>query len=247
MKSLEPAHSRDYLAFDLEIARLIPEGRDDWKTFRPFGISCAAVMDRTGAPKLWHGHTLQGVPAERMSRDEVSVLVGYLDAEVRSGKTILTWNGAGFDFDVLAEESGMLETCARLAAGHVDMMFHFFCLKGFALGLDKAAQGMSLPGKTKGMDGSKAPLYWQEGRFQEVLEYVSQDVAATLQVCLAVEKSHSLRWVTSRGTSQILPFPTGWLTVEDAIRLPLPDTSWMRSPWPRSRFTGWMPGFSHDR
>ncbi len=242
MKSLEPAHSRDYLAFDLEIARLIPEGMDDWKTFRPFGISCAAVMDRTGAPKLWHGHTLQGVPAERMSRDEVSALVGYLDAEVRSGKTILTWNGAGFDFDVLAEESGMLQVCRRIAVSHVDMMFHFFCVKGFAIGLDKAAQGMSLAGKLKGMDGSKAPIFWQQKRYQEVLDYVCQDVATTLQVCLAVEKARSLRWVTSRGTSQILPFPKGWLSVETAASLPLPDTSWMRSPWPRSKFTRWMEG-----
>ena len=32
----------------------------------------------------------------------------------------------------------------------------------------------------------------------------------------------------------------GWLTVEEALRLPLPDTSWMDEPWPREKFTGWM-------
>ena len=32
----------------------------------------------------------------------------------------------------------------------------------------------------------------------------------------------------------------GWLTVSEALGLPLPDTSWMSDPWPRERFTGWM-------
>ena len=34
---------RKYLAFDLEIAREIPEG-GDWKANRPLGISCAATL-----------------------------------------------------------------------------------------------------------------------------------------------------------------------------------------------------------
>jgi len=231
---------RDYVAFDLEIARLIPDGAEDWKLYRPFGITCAAAVGSDGQPIIWHGSTPEGEMADRMSREEAGHMVDHLLIEMEAGKTILTWNGAGFDFDVLAEESGRLEDCQWIALHHVDMMFHFFCLKGFGIGLDKAAHGMSLPGKTKGMDGSKAPLYWQEGRRQEVLDYVCQDVITTYQVCQVVERNRSLRWVTSRGTSQVLPFPRGWLTVEDAALLPLPDTSWMRTPWPRSKFTGWL-------
>ena len=231
---------RDYLAFDLEIARVIPDGVDDWKAWRPFGVTCAAIVGEDGQPFVWHGHTPEGEIADQMSREDLVALVEFLEMEAASGKTILTWNGAGFDFDVLAEESDMREACKRIAAAHVDMMFHFFCLKGFGLGLEKAAQGMALPGKLKGMDGSKAPIYWKEGRRQEVLDYVCQDVITTYLVCMAVERSRALRWTTSRGTSQILPMPKGWLTVEEAARLPLPDTTWMRNPWPRSKFTGWM-------
>lgn len=233
---------RNYLAFDLEIARIIPDGAEDWKAYRPFGITCAAVVGSDGEPVVWHGVTPEGDSADRMSREELAALVSYLEAEVAAGKTLLTWNGAGFDFDVLAEESGQWESCRQMSLSHVDMMFHFFCLKGFGLGLDKAAQGMSLPGKTKGMDGAKAPRFWQEGRRQEVLDYVCQDVITTYQICAAVEQRRALTWMTSKGTSQILPFPRGWLTVEEAARLPLPDTSWMRNAWPRSKFTGWMSG-----
>jgi hypothetical protein len=28
----------------------------------------------------------------------------------------------------------------------------------------------------------------------------------------------------------------GWLTVSEAQRLPLPDTSWMDEPWPREKY-----------
>ena len=44
-----------------------------------------------------------------MSQQEAAGLVEYLAAQVEHGYTIVTWNGLGFDFDILAEESGMLE------------------------------------------------------------------------------------------------------------------------------------------
>ena len=67
---------------------------------------------------------------------EVGSLVDYLACQVVAGYTILTWNGLSFDFNVLAEESGMHDECAELALNHVDMMFHIFCLRGHYLGLD---------------------------------------------------------------------------------------------------------------
>ena len=87
----------------------------------------------------------------------------------------------GFDFDILAEESGMLEECRDLAVSHVDMMFHVFCQLGYGVGLDAAARGMELAGKSKGMSGVLAPVLWAEGRREEVLEYVAQDVRTTLE------------------------------------------------------------------
>jgi hypothetical protein len=50
--------------------------------------------------------------------------------DVRARYTIVTWNGTGFDFDILAEESGMLAECKGLAVNHVDMMFHVLCRLG---------------------------------------------------------------------------------------------------------------------
>lgn len=34
-----------YLAFDIEIAKVMTSGETDWKAQRPLGISCAATFD----------------------------------------------------------------------------------------------------------------------------------------------------------------------------------------------------------
>ncbi len=233
---------RSYVAFDLEIARGFPDGVADWRPYRPFGISCAATASGNGDARLWYGRDAAGKPADKMSRAEVVELVEYLQNEVQAGKTILTWNGAGFDFDVLAEESGLEKLCQELAFSHVDMMFHFFCEKGYLLGLDRAAKGMGLPGKTAGMDGAMAPKYWQDGRRDEVLEYVGQDAKTTLRLGQVAEQRGMLNWNSTTGKSQSLALRKGWFSVRQALDLPLPDIAWMKQPMKRNKFVGWMTG-----
>ena len=175
-----------------------------------------------------------------MSQAEAASLVRYLEAQVAEGHTIVTWNGLGFDFDILAEESGLPSECRRLAFTHVDMMFHAFCQLGHAVGMDAAARGIGVPGKLAGMTGALAPVMWAEGKRAEVLEYVVQDARTTMDVATACEARGAMRWIARSGKRRSMGLPEGWLTVEEAGKLPQPDTSWMDDPWPRSKFTGWM-------
>jgi len=229
-----------YLAFDIEISKILPEGVQDWSFHRPLGISCAATLPDDGDVTLWYGKTPSSDFASQMSVDETQSLVDYLASASDSGYQILTWNGLGFDFDILAEESDMLPACRDLALNHTDMMFHIFCLKGYPLGLDKAAKGMGLKGKPIGMSGEMAPRMWKDGQFQEVLEYAQQDVHTTLDLAKVTEIHQQLKWLSNRGKPQFLPLRSGWLTVQEAQNLPTPDTSWMSDPWPRSKFSKWL-------
>jgi hypothetical protein len=229
-----------YLAFDIEIARSIPEGLEDWKSIRPLGITCAATVTSEGELALFPAKDAAGAYTERMTVDQASQLVDHLISAVNAGLTILTWNGLGFDFDILAEESGRKDDCVALAMKHVDMMFNLFCLRGHGLALDKAAKGMGLPGKLPGMSGELAPLYWKDGKQGIVLDYVAQDVRTTLAVADAVASRRTLRWISMNGNEQFLRMPEGWLTVERALKLPLPITTRMRNPWTRAKFTGWL-------
>ena len=186
-----------------------------------------------------YGKDAEGNPQPQMSRAECVALVETLRDYVRQGFTLLTWNGLGFDFDILAEESGMHAACCELARAHVDMMFHFFCRQGYPLGLNAAATGMGLVGKLEGMDGAQAPLLWQQAEYAKVLEYVTQDVVTTLNVAEEVEQRGQIRWRTRSNKPNRVAIPT-WLTVSEALKLPKPDNSWMRDPLTRERFTGWM-------
>jgi hypothetical protein len=234
--------TRRYLAFDIETATACENG-SDWRSCRPLGISCAAtLLADSDQPRLWHGGDDRTRPADRMSREEAVGLVDYLAAQVAQGYTLVTWNGVGFDFDVLAEESGMREECKRLALAHVDLMFHVLCRLGHGVSLDAAARGMGVVGKPEGMNGRLAPALWAEGKREEVLQYVAQDVRTTLELARACEGCGELRWVARSGRLRTMLLPEGWLAVEEARLLPVPDTSWMDEPWPRERFTGWMDG-----
>lgn len=233
--------ARKYLAFDIETAKDVPGTDFNWRPHRPLGIACAATLPRDAQePTIWYGNSADGTPARRMSPDEVRDLVNHLAKMVSDGYNLLTWNGLGFDFDVLSEESGALEQCQNLAMNHVDMMFHVFCDRGFPVALDKAAQALRIPGKPAGMSGMLAPQLWAQGRHQDVIDYVAQDVRIALQVAQTCEKRRSFTWITRKGSVSSMDLHRGWLTVTDALRLPEPDTSWMNDPIPRRQFTQWM-------
>jgi len=229
-----------FLAFDIETAKLLPENVADLFVHRPLGIACAAVVDVEGQHEtLWHGRE-SGTFAAQMSRAEAQRLVHDLARFVEDGYTLLTWNGLGFDFNVLAEESGLQVECECLALAHVDMMFHVVCSRGFPLALDKVAQGMGLPGKPPGMSGSKAPALWASGHQPEVLDYVVGDCRTTVAVARAAEERGGIEWVTAKGSRAAMALPNGWLAADQAMKLTLPDTSWMRTPLTRESFTDWI-------
>lgn len=232
--------TRRFIAFDLETAKVLAADVGDILAHRPLGIACAAaVLSDGGASLTWFGGG--AVPAPRMSREEAARLVSELTARVREGYTLVTWNGLAFDFNILAEESGLTEECSWLALGHVDMMFHAVCVLGHYVGLQKAAEGLGLEGKAAGMSGQEAPASWAAGRHEEVLGYNVQDARLTLAVAETSEALGEFRWRTARGTVARMPLPHGWLTAEEARRLPLPDTSWMSHPPRREKFTAWIP------
>ncbi len=230
-----------YVAFDLEIADDLPG--DDEEMRHDLGITCAATVTDTGRTRVWHDNY-----AERMSKERACELVKYLATQhAENGKTIVTWNGLGFDFRVLQEASGMNVICQSLAINHIDIAFHMLCDKGFMCKLDKAAQGMNMEGKTEGMTGAIAPELWRRDRASQdmVLEYVKQDAVVTAELYERILEDRQMRWVTGRGNLGYW-YPQmsegRLLTVGEAVTLEQPDVSWMDDPsiWDRNRFYGWV-------
>ena len=241
MRHILPEGSRQrFVGFDLETAKPFPEG-SDWRDHRPLGITCAAIWQGEERSDVWHSKDAEGRPLDRMTREDAASLVKRLVALTDMGYTLVTWNGLGFDFDVLAEESGRLDDCVRLAKEHVDMMVHLFCVKGYPVGLAAAAEYVGIAGKFEGMSGVDAVQLWAGGEHDKVLKYVRQDARITAMLARAAEDVGEIGWISKTGRKQELKIPSGWLSVEDALALPEPDTSWMTDPLRRDGFTGWMP------
>ncbi len=198
-----------FLGFDIETAKILPEDFGDLHDHRPLGISCTAIWceDKDKA-EVFYSKNPDGNAAEKMSVDDLSQFVDFLIEKTKQGYTVVTHNGLGFDFDILAEESGRLDDCHELALNHIDMMFHFFCGKGFAIGLNAAAKSIGI-NKPEDIDGSVAPQLWKEGKHQQVLDYVTQDCRLTLDVALTSEKNKKITWLTRKGSTSYFLLPSG--------------------------------------
>ena len=232
-------------AFDLEIAKILPQNVKDLKQHAPLGISCAAVaLSDSDEPEIWSG-------SPQMTEGECQHMVNRLEALVADGYTIVTWNGASFDFFVLAQESGLVETCGDLALGHVDLMVIVTFSKGYYLGLDKALAGAGLEGKLKevplqdgttlsDMSGAMAPALWQSGEEEAVIEYLKGDVTQLLALASSVAQTGAIRWHSNRGKAQSVKVKR-LEAVRECFNLPEPDTSWMSNPPLRSDFVDWIP------
>lgn len=227
------------LAFDIEIANVftIAPGRD-LDEYGPFDISVAATHGTSGESLLWMTRTSQGSPAKHLSRDDARKLLEYLAAEQKAGTAIVAWNGLSFDMRWLGHAAGDMQMASRVAIKMYDPMFQFFKLKGFPIGLAKAGEGMGIRTR-KLMDGADAPVQWLAGNHRLVCDYVMGDAKLTAEVVSAIAQQGEVRWITQRGKPSAARI--GRLrTVQDCMRDPMPDQSWMDDPIGEERFCGWL-------
>lgn len=212
----EVGMQRRYLAFDLAMAEAAPDG--EWRDgHRHSGIACAAMLPSdTGQLVTWYGRMPNGGASSRMSENEAKIMVRTLEDAVREGYILVTWNGLSFDLPALAEESRLETECRLLSSRHVDMMFHVYCIKGQYLGLDAAALGMRLSGRSPGTVGKDAPRFWAQGKHQQVLDYLAEELRITVDVASTCERRKVLLWTNRRGAVLGMDLPNGWHTVQEA-------------------------------
>ncbi len=242
-----------FLAFDTEIAKPVPDG-NDLLAERP-GIACAGFMREGDAQPFVlfdpaDTHQWFDSSTKAMNRAGATLVLDTLIAAVGRGDTVVTWNGAGFDFRLLADETGRHADCARLARRSVDMMFQILCDRGHPLALDTALRGMELPpkihavtlsdGRVMEIDGAAAPRLWQQGEYGAVMAYCGGDVLGTLALAVACQQRQRLSWISKGGRPNQMRLSRRWLTVEECLSLPSPDTSWMTNPIRREDVLQWM-------
>ena len=217
----------------------------DIETTKSSRVACMSVAfsDVTEPVRLYQRVGPNGI-ADWLTSERLCEIVDWLMLKTTvGGYKLTTWNGAGFDFKVIAEITGMYEECRQLVMNHVDMMYHLFCVKGHPVSLKAACIGSRTENKMEGMVGVEVPDLWENKENRgRIVEYCAQDTAVTLQLFRRSLQMGGLHWMSKSGKIRTLMLPDGWLTVEQAMALPEPDVSWMSDPWPRSKFTDWMLG-----
>lgn len=232
-------------SFDLEIAKELPENMVRWEDYAPVGISCAALALSDNDQVIYWS----GIP--KLDKSECIQLVHDLRAIVREGYQLLTWNGTGFDFHVLAQESGLYHECGELALNHIDMMLLVTFRKGWYLSLQKVLDGAGLKGKQKevvlnsgqilyDMDGAKAPGLWAEGEYDAVLAYLKGDVEQPLALAEFISNKKKIVWTSNSGNPMTVCLEK-LQSVRECFDIPEPDVSWMDDPPSRSQFVSWIP------
>lgn len=241
-------------AFDLEIFNDIEPGNE----YVDQGIACAAVAleapGGTRAIERFYNDTgavnQPTIKGERMTKNQVSRMLARL-RQIAQTHDLVTWNGLGFDLKVVAIESGEWFAAGKLALNHIDPMFNILCVLGYPAGLDQVCQGMGTANKVHAvelndgtsktdMSGIAAPAMWRAGEIAAVLNYQVGDVVALLELAKEIRRTRSLKWNSKKGKPQGIPYAFAMATVAEAMEIPLPDTSWMTTPLPRSKFTGWL-------
>ncbi len=219
------ATQRRYIALDIETVKPFPAGAN-WRVHRPLGIACVALHSSAWPePRTLHTLNPDGSIADQMSLDDLQSLVRKLvqwTAPSPEQHILVTWNGLGFDLDVLAEESRMAPECRALAWHHVDLMFHIFCHTGYPVGMATTAAAMGLPGKTAGINGAEACRLWRAGERLKILEYCGQDTKVTLDLALTCEQQQAVHWTSRAGNLNTLALPGGWYKVSQARPNSLP-------------------------
>lgn len=228
-----------YAFFDLEIYKILTDMRN-WPQQAPLGVTCAAVaFSDSNEVRFW------SEPRPMLDKSAISQLITDL-TRISQTHTIVTWNGANFDFQVLALEGGDVETCKSLALNHIDLMYLVYCQRGHFLGLDKCLAGCEVGSKVhevtlsngevlRSMNGAMAPKLWQRGEYQAVLDYLVGDVQPPLRLIEYIRDNHKLRFTGFNGLQEI---PCELMTVAAATQNI--DHHWMTTEGERKKFLSWI-------
>ena len=227
------------VSFDIEISNVFDlRPGEDINKHAPFDVAVAATQVHGGEHRLWFSRDAEGQPRVDLERRHAQELLQYLEQMQRTDHAVCAWNGLSFDLQWIARAANDVATASRVARAMYDPMYQFFKLKGFPVALAAVAKGLGI-GMSKTMDAADAPREWRAGNHQRVCDYVLGDARMTSEIVSAIVHNREIAWITQRGKRSTVPVPR-LRTVEDCMRDPMPDQSWMDSPIPEEKFTRWL-------
>ncbi|MBN2589873.1 MAG: ribonuclease H-like domain-containing protein [Sedimentisphaerales bacterium] len=230
---------KNILSFDIEISDIFNlKNGEDLNKYAPFHISVASTVLHEGEELLWYSVDDQNKPHLNITRQKANDLLCYLKEQQDKGIMICAWNGLNFDLQWIGYNAQNIKLASEIALKLYDPMFQFFNQKGFPVSLASVAEGMDIK-QTKQMKGEDAPKQWHAGNYQKVMDYVLGDSQITNQVIIEIMKCKEIAWITQKRETRSV-YISKLKTVEDVLKEPEPDQSWMDNPIDRRKFYEWL-------
>ncbi len=228
------------LSFDIEISDIFElKSGESFDKYAPFHISVASTAIHKGEEQVWYSVDENNIPLLQISKTTANDLLEYLKAKQDEGYYICAWNGLQFDLQWIGHNAENMQLASDIALNIYDPMFQFFNQRGFPVSLASVGKAMGIK-QAKLMDGADAPKEWHAGNYQKVMDYVLGDSQITNLITKEIIKRKEIAWVTQRGVVRTEPIQR-LKTVEEILKEPKPDQSWMDTPILRENFYKWFP------
>ena len=185
------------IGFDLELYDDLDKETKNWKVNTP-RIACIGATEGNGGVQLWYDDG-------PISQEKLREFCRWLEKKaIIDDGLVVTANGLGFDFALLwywVEDDRSKMVVRKVALEHHnDLILNIIRDLGYGVSLDNMAEALGVPGKTDEM-GADAPALWRDGKYEEVLHYLTGDCLATERVFHAlVEQKLLSQWRTAKST-----------------------------------------------
>ena len=213
-----------HLFLDIELCDNIPDG---WDRDNPSSLDIACICVMTIDSQLTENTVVHQNEGKAMTHEQIQVVCNQVKDICNQGGKFITWNGLGFDMQLLDKIDNTLKQLI-LSEHHIDLMFHFTRKKGYMIGLNKVSQGFSIGEKT--MTGLDAVKLWAKGEFQKVIDYNIKDVELLRDIYYKVIETSKIKWLSGNHNICYLNVDTSQLSVGNSLNIPRPsdkDISWM--------------------
>jgi len=163
-----------YLVFDVEVKRTTDEVAKELKLMD--GLSAFNYPHKLGFSV---GVVYNSVTDEFLAFQTAKDFADYL---LKYNFLLVSFNGIRFDLPVLLDEIDIDSYRELENRPHLDILQDFYIRvnKKFRVGLDNLS--MNTLGKGKIGNGADAPLLYQEGKFDALIEYCRNDVLLTKEI-----------------------------------------------------------------
>ena len=215
-----------HVSFDLETTGI---------DVRTDNIVCGAtrlVTDTGVVVKLWHSDY-----ADAMSTETATELANYLVDAHAGGIAVVSFNGAKFDFAILARylDTDTKAKLKEVARAHFDIMLDFACARGYYASMDSFAKGCDLSPKTwNGLEASAAWIANSPGDREKVVNYCAEDVRVLSELYgFIVRNGYAMRTTKAGRLTRADFVPLREVTEAlSAYANDPPKCNWMTTPGP---------------